>query len=603
MREAVRTVGIIQKIPLVVGLAVQRNLPKEYTELLIKTVGAQLSALKKAYKNTPITVLSTLAPGMATLCARAALSAGCTLRAALPKEAQLYAEDFPEGSARDEYNELLSRCESSFTVPEYSEAPSPVAVENTFGEVSYKIPAAYYNKQAAIYLSKHCHLLLACWDGKKQAEDESAEDFTLDAMLLALAQPFSKMAGGGTAQNSGNVLLITTPAIRSPRTPKVLPIRTQFYSGGIERIVGTRGIRLKEFSYIERFNLDCTHNATLISKNEAAAKAVYLPPQNEAQLSSSEADLLCLLAQADILASHFQKIYTMIIYAFSLAVLGFFIFALGIGSTGSTIQLAAYLFLTLLAVLAYNFTGNKRYSKRYTRYRLLSQFLCVQFFMEISNIRDYFFSVPRWKRSAEISFAEHAAVTHRKTDWSATLPHNLDVVYKQWIDGEYFHYRYEAQERQNVAGMLQKLAAYALIASIILFFAVDISALLSRSTAVPSTGMVTKILLILIAAVVSFAIYKAGLMFTDERLRLSVKMYRSLGVAKRRVLAARKSYNRRVVLSLLLLLANTEITEALAWYSHFSPRTKYRSAKRRSIPGKKFRIPYYMRKKKRQTLT
>lgn len=596
----------IRKIPLVVGLAVQRDLPREYTELLTQTVAAQLSALKKTYKNTEIIVLSTLARGAASLCARAAVSAGCTLHAALPMEAERYAEEFPEGSAREEYEALLSSCAHSFTVPEYTQAPVPVIVENISGQTSYEIPAAYYHEQAAIYVSKHCHLLLACWDGKKRPDEERADDFTLEAMMLALSQPFSKMAGNGAAQNSGNVLLITTPAIHSPRTPDPLPMRVQFYSGGIERNLRKRkrGVKLKEFSYIERFNRDCARSGALFAQKALQAKAVYLPQSNETQLSKSEANLLGLLAQVDILASHFQRLYTMVIYALSLAVLGFIVFALIVGDTGSPVLLAVYALLVLLAVLAFNFAGRKRYSRRYTRYRLLSNFLCVQFYMELSNIRDYFFSVPRWKRSTEINFAERAAVTQRKTDWSATLPHNLDVVYRQWIAGEYLHYRYEAQEKQTMAGILQKLAAYALIASVALFFAVDINALLSRGAAAPnSSGIVTKIILIAIVALVSFVIYKSGLMFTDERLKYSVKMYRSLGVAKKRVLAARRSYNRRVVLSLLLLLANTQVTEALAWYSHFSPRTKYRSAKRRSIPKNKFRIPYYMRKIKRQTLT
>ncbi len=597
--------GDIRKIPLVVGLAVQRDLPDEYAQLLSQKVAAQLFALKKTYKSTEIIVLSTLARGMASLCARAALSAGCTLRGALPMEAERYMDEFPEGEAREEYRSLLSSCESSFTVPEYA-VPTPVALRNVFGKVSYAVPAAHYHEQAAIYIAKHCHLLLACWDGKKRPDEERAHDFTLETVLLGYTQPFSKMAGGGTAQNSGNVLLYTAPPIHSPRPPAP-QLRIRLYSGGIERKIGRRGVRLKEFSYIDRFNRDCAKSAATLSAGLARAKAVYLPPKSEEQLSASEANLLCLLAQADMLASRFQKLYTIFIYALSLAVLCIATFALIASQAIPQLLLAVYALLAALCVLAFNFAGRKRYCRRAVRYRLLSQFLSVQFYMELSGIRDYFFTVPRWVRSAEISFAERAAATQRKTDWSAPLPRNLEVVYQQWVAGEYFHYRYEAQEKQKTARVLQRLAAFSLIASVVLFFAADITALLSRDNvglqALPASGIVTRCLLCCIAAIVLFAIYKTGLLFTDERLRFSVKMYRSLGAAKKRLLTARKSYNRRVVLSLLLLLADTQVTEALAWHSYFSPRTKYRSAKRRSIPKKKFRIPYYMRKQKRETLT
>ncbi len=597
-------VDSVQKIPLVVGITGGQTMQEEYAVLLFDRVYSLLYQLRKSYPHTPVVALCSLTAGTSTLCARAALKAGCTLVAALPMELDVYREDFAEGEERDAFEALLSQASNVVTVPTYEPPPEPENKKDAvdlglFDTIEQEIPHYYYYKQAGIYIAKHSNMLLSCWDGRIVPDEERAHDFTIETTRLAQEQPFSKMAGTGTPQNHGVVLQITTPILRAPRTPKLLPMRVELHRGTQQIGLWHNKIKLKEFSYINTFNRDATRTSKLIGKRLAETKAIYFAEEHETQLPENDAAMLCILAQADILAIHFQRRRVYAQFALALTGLLFVIIALLNQIADSPILLAVYAVLVAMAFLSFSMSGKKRYAKKYIRYRLLSQFMCVQFYTELANIRDYFFSIPWWQRSSEITFAEKASIVFRKTDWSSTVPYNLDLIYRHWIASEHFHYRYEAYQKQKRATKYHKLSFYVLLLALASFFIVDISALNSplHYTENIALVVVTKLIVGSLAAAIVYLIYNSGTLFTDERLKRSVQMYRSLTVANKRLNAARKPYKRRIVLSLYLLLANTEVTHTLSWYAYYSKKEKVLAQKRKNIPKNKFWIPKYMRKR------
>jgi len=107
-----------------------------------------------------ITVLSSLAEGADSLCAKAALEAGLRLVAPLPMHALEYRTDFT-GTAATGFDCLLSLADQVFVV-----SPSEAAPENPVRAFCYR--------QAGVYIVNNCDVLLALWDGVEKDSPDGA---------------------------------------------------------------------------------------------------------------------------------------------------------------------------------------------------------------------------------------------------------------------------------------------------------------------------------------------------------------------------------------------------------------------------------------------
>ena len=113
----------------------------------------KLSALQNEYPHSPLVMLCSLAEGADLLCADASEELGIPLLAALPLPLEEYEKDFsPEGVRCLEKH--CVRAEQVFVTPRSEEMPA----QGDFRNHAYR--------QAGIYVSSHCHILLALWDGR-----------------------------------------------------------------------------------------------------------------------------------------------------------------------------------------------------------------------------------------------------------------------------------------------------------------------------------------------------------------------------------------------------------------------------------------------------
>lgn len=139
-------------IPIVVGVSGHRQLRPQDLPALRAAVRERLVSLQVQNPHSPLVMLCSLAEGADLLCADAAEELGIPLIAALPLPREEYKKDFsPEGKQRLDHH--CTRAEQVF-VPPRSEAPP----ERSSREDAYR--------QAGIYVSAHCHILLALWDGR-----------------------------------------------------------------------------------------------------------------------------------------------------------------------------------------------------------------------------------------------------------------------------------------------------------------------------------------------------------------------------------------------------------------------------------------------------
>jgi hypothetical protein len=165
----------------IIGITGHRRLPAEWLPTLTADIQAFFKAEKEQHVTQPITVLSPLAEGADSLCAKLALDAGLRLVVPLPMSVPEYRRDFSQQAAA-EFDRLLALASEAFVVsPQEPIPPQP--------------QRGFFYRQAGIFVAKNCDLLLAIWDGKELNTSDGAGTWE----TIQLARGFGKpvvMPGG-----------------------------------------------------------------------------------------------------------------------------------------------------------------------------------------------------------------------------------------------------------------------------------------------------------------------------------------------------------------------------------------------------------------------
>jgi len=161
----------------VIGVAGHRSLPSEdMPELTTEIDTFYQDVMKKHGK--PI-VMSPLAEGADTLCAKLALDAGLRLVVPLPMNALEYRHAF-RGAAETELDCLLSLADRVFVVPPEESVP-----ENP--------QRGFYYRQAGIYVVKHCDILLVIWDGEERDTPDGAGTWETIKLARRIGTPVHRV--------------------------------------------------------------------------------------------------------------------------------------------------------------------------------------------------------------------------------------------------------------------------------------------------------------------------------------------------------------------------------------------------------------------------
>ncbi|MGH8089949.1 MAG: hypothetical protein ACREO6_00670 [Rudaea sp.] len=148
-------------IPLTIGVTSHRNLVASEVEAIRQGVRAFLARMRHEYPHMPLVVVSALAEGGDQLVAEEALAAGARLIAPLPLTRAQYAEDFTDAVARRRFDALCDAAQV-IELPQLMNgavhAPAPTGHERD-----------RHYAQSGVFVSDHCHILLAIWDGKPSA--------------------------------------------------------------------------------------------------------------------------------------------------------------------------------------------------------------------------------------------------------------------------------------------------------------------------------------------------------------------------------------------------------------------------------------------------
>jgi hypothetical protein len=229
------------RLPLVIGVTGHRDLRDQDIPRLELEVATIITGLRRDFLNndeeTPIIVLSALAEGSDRLVARVALAHGARLIAPLPMPLAEYRQDFEPGLKPGniaEFDELFAQAIAAPVMPLHGTSLEALRTDQDKRAAQYRA--------LGIFITQHCHVLLALWDGseKEMSPGGAAEVVTFKRDGIPLKVSGSPRASLD-ASEIGPVIEVLTPRMKDADSPGGIAVRPwgkeviKRYRGGIIR--------------------------------------------------------------------------------------------------------------------------------------------------------------------------------------------------------------------------------------------------------------------------------------------------------------------------------------------------------------------------------
>ena len=357
---------------LVVGVTGHRNLRPGDLPRLQEQVRVFLSGLSERHPGLPVSVLSSLAEGSDQLVAYVALAMGIRVVAPLPMSPELFREDFLEPGARAVFDRQLQQVDLLVL---------PTFAGNDAGAIARPGPARDVQyAQAGIFISSHCHILLALWDGRPSellGGTAQVVDYHLRGDMPAPME--RRRAALGLLGLGEETIVHHIPVARqgdaegTPGQPRWLTCDQD-----IVEHAALPASFVQMFEHHCEFNLDWAQYASQIGSRP-----------DDPGLRRDPNPIRALFEVADWLASTYQRrVSRVLMITYLLAALMGFSFILYADVTNQDVML--YLFLLFFAAgFAVTAVASQRsWHRQYIDYRALAEGLRVQSFWRRAGIVD-----------------------------------------------------------------------------------------------------------------------------------------------------------------------------------------------------------------------
>ncbi len=146
-------------VPLIVAVTGHRDLVEDELPAIKERLREFLGELLSDYPDRGVTVMSALAEGADQLVAEEALRLDIPLIVPMPMARTLYVRDFENPRSREKFDLLCSRAAEIYELP-------PADGNSLESIAEYGPDRDQQYAQLGVFLSSHCHILLALWDGK-----------------------------------------------------------------------------------------------------------------------------------------------------------------------------------------------------------------------------------------------------------------------------------------------------------------------------------------------------------------------------------------------------------------------------------------------------
>ncbi len=423
------TYSVHENIELQVAVTAHRDLEQVNADRVRREVREFFLNLQAALPGLPISLMSPLATGGDTLAAEVALELGLRLRIPLPMPQEIYESDFSEPEDLARFRSLCQRGDV-FTLPMVD------GVDREQLQNSSEARIAQY-AQLGTFVSTHCQVLLALWDGEPSEEvggTASVVHFHLyDEMPGFRDEP----CPANILMEPDNDLVYHIHCPRSAEHPGILPPRWISRRGDASEGPIPPEF-LSSFRYMETFRADVERY-----HKDIAQEGDTMLDQLEFLQHEELVTLDSLYSAADWLAIHFRKrVVSHLAVTHWLAVLMGFSFILYSEYDGFFWLLPTFLTLFFSAVVLNGFANKRHWHRKYLDYRTLAEGLRVQFYWSLSGIEGFRGAAVAYdnllqKQDMELSWVRHIMRNCGTTIRVALLPpeNGLELAVRHWIGG------------------------------------------------------------------------------------------------------------------------------------------------------------------------
>ncbi len=412
-----------------------------------------------------VEVLSGMAVGADQLVAEVALELDLPVIAVLPLPLDSYRRDYDDGGAS--LDPLLERCEV-ITLPKL-DGPDPDTD-----------PAARdrHYAQLGVFLSNHCQVLLALWDGKAR-EDLGGTASVLTYHLTGM------MPGFDLDEDSPNLLannendlayhvVVSRDREGGDTDAGLAPLESYWVTSHFGRQSG----RHMPFDYdlmLDRLGIFSRDLQRRGERVEREARGL-LDDAPDLPMPSGAAFVNRLYAMADWMAVHYQKKFSFgLMLSYTLAVLMGVVFI--VYSEFIEQWPLALLFMVLFITgVVFHAVGERReWHRKYLDYRALAEGLRVQVYWNLAGVvpsRSASFAYDNFlqKQDVDLAWIRHVmrSASLRRDRNSAPDPGWVNWVVDQWVGergtrkGQLGYYAFKAEHRTNTYRRTQLLSQFAL---------------------------------------------------------------------------------------------------------------------------------------------
>lgn len=355
---------------LVIGVTGHRNLHQDEFASLQDKTRRFFQALQLRYPNLPLCLLSSLAAGSDQLVTDVALEMGIHVIAPLPMAQEQYLADFESSESREIF---LRQCQQAelLTMPLHQGSLlDAIKLPGPERDLQYA--------QAGIFVSSHCHILLALWDGKESELLGGTAQVVNFHLQGSMPGPIDRQrAALGLLGMVDDTLVYHITANRQNQALAAIPESTRW-------LTSNQGI-VSQPTLPEAFDFMFGRHAAFNRDWHRYERVIAQQPLDE--VADAECPIHSLFRAADCLANIYQKRISHVLKVTYLlaAFLGaaFIIFADRYAQNE-----LLYLFLALiLAGLGFaSIVKRREWHRKYIDYRVLAEGLRVQSYWRRAGI-------------------------------------------------------------------------------------------------------------------------------------------------------------------------------------------------------------------------
>ncbi len=369
------------RVRLSIGLTAHRDLVPEEVPALRAIVREFFQRLRAQFPGLPLRLISALAEGGDQLVAEEAIAQDIELLVPLPMAQAEYERDFDDPAVLARFRGLLARAQVRVL---------PLAPGNTMASIVVRGEARNYQyAQMGMFVSSHCQLLMALWDGlPSNATGGTAQvvDFHLHDVMPDLS--IEQVAPNLLADDESDLIFHISCSRRlhaNGVAPRLPPLQTRWLTLTVE--ADTRGgvpePYLEVFRQLQTFNTDQFHYAAGIAASQSSLFSGALPGALPPHVASLDAQFRA----ADWLAIHFQRrVRTSLLCTHLIAALMGLSFIFYSDIIANRLALTAFLAFFGFGLVLTLIGERREWQRKYLDYRGLAEGLRVQMYWRMAGV-------------------------------------------------------------------------------------------------------------------------------------------------------------------------------------------------------------------------